>query len=184
MCFYLVHFGSAQRYFDHNHVVCAHLRSCAHPPLLVLHPAPDPWNKAILVITARIRRMGKGNVLTSVCPSVCPRGGVRSSNQQPIGGVSPAGGGQVQPGGGSVQLGWVRSSQGGVQVQPGGGQVQLREGVRSSRGGVSILRPLAGGMPLAFTQEDFLVVYCRNETSEVHCSVRQLIGILKIQRNK
>ena len=32
----------------------------------------------------------------------------------------------------------------------GGGQV--------SPAGVSILRPLASGMPLAFTQEDFLVV--------------------------
>ena len=28
---------------------------------------------------------------------------------------------------------------------------------RGGGGGVSILRPLAGGMPLAFTQEDFLV---------------------------
>ena len=29
--------------FDHNHVVCALLRSCAHPLLLVLNPVPDPW---------------------------------------------------------------------------------------------------------------------------------------------
>ena len=27
------------------------------------------------IFTARIRRMGEGNVLTRVCPSVCPRGG-------------------------------------------------------------------------------------------------------------
>ena len=51
-------------------------------------------------------------------------------------------------GGGQVQLvgGWSgQSADGrGGQVQPGGG--------------VSILRPLAGGMPLAFTQEDFLVL--------------------------
>ena len=42
MCFNLVHFWSAQRFFDRNHVVCAHLHSCAHPQLLVIHPAPDP----------------------------------------------------------------------------------------------------------------------------------------------
>ena len=44
----------------------------------------------------------------------------------------------------------------------GGGQVQLLGGGQSSQGGsvsggVSILCPLAGGMPVAFTQEDFLV---------------------------
>ena len=48
-------------------------------------------------------------------------------------------------GGGQVK---GQSSRGGGQVQPAG------EGVG---GWVSILRPLAGGMPLAFTQEDFLV---------------------------
>ena len=96
-------------------------------------------------------------------------GGVRSSRGVRSswwgGGSGPAswgGVGQVQPGG------WVRSSQGrgvgqvqpvgGVgQVQPGGvGQVQPAGGGQSA-GGVSILRPLAGGMPLAFTQEVFLV---------------------------
>ena len=42
----------------------------------------------------------------------------------------------------------------------GSGQSADREGSGQSAdegGGVSILRPLAGGMPLAFTQEDFLV---------------------------
>ena len=73
---------------------------------------------------------------------------------------TPGGGGGVR----SVQLGgWgVRS------VQPGGGSGQSSRGGQSSWGGgsvqpvggggvVSTLRPLAGGMPLAFMQEDFLV---------------------------
>ena len=68
-----------------------------------------------------------------------PGGGVRVKGQSSWGGVRS----KVNPAGGS---GPAR-----------GGQVQLG-GVRSSQqGGVSILRPLAGGMPLAFTQEDFLV---------------------------
>ena len=78
-----------------------------------------------------------------------PAGGVRSS--QP--------GGQVQPGGGGS------GPAGGGQVQPGGGQVQLAGGV-SQWGGVSILRPLAGGMPLAFTQEVFLIHSLHGEASE------------------
>ena len=45
MWFILVQFWSAQRFFDRNHVVCAHLRSCAHPQLLALHPVPGPWQK-------------------------------------------------------------------------------------------------------------------------------------------
>ena len=40
----------------------------------------------------------------------------------------------------------------------GGGSVQPGGGGQSAGGGVSILRPLASGMPLAFTQEDFLVI--------------------------
>ena len=92
----------------------------------------------------------------SVHQSVCPQGG---------GQVQPAGGGSSQRGGG----GGVRSSRqggggsgpagGGGQVQPGGG------GVRSSwgRGGQPRYDNrrsycyAAGGMPLAFTQEDFLI---------------------------
>ena len=66
-------------------------------------------------------------------------GGVRSVQ---LGG----GGGQVQPAGGGS------GPAAGGQVQPGGGS-------GPAGGGVSILRPLAGGMPLAFTQEDFLVAY-------------------------
>ena len=86
-------------------------------------------------------------------------GGVRSESSR--GGVR-----SVQPGGGQVRAqpgGGVRSepSRGGGQVSPAGGgvrSVQPGGGVRSA-GGVSILRPIAGGMPLAFTQEDFLVFY-------------------------
>ena len=57
------------------------------------------------------------------------------------------GGGQVSPAGGGGQV----SPAGGGSVQPGG--------VSPAGGGVSIFRPLAGSMPLAFTQEDFLVVH-------------------------
>ena len=75
-----------------------------------------------------------------------------------------AGGGQVQlPGGvswqgGQVQLPGEGQSVGGVRSQLVGGR-----GSGPAAGGVSILRPLAGGMPLAFTQEDFLVnitIFC------------------------
>ena len=111
-------------------------------------------------------------------------GGVRSGGGQvqlagggqvQPGGSGPGGGGQVQPGGGQVQLagggGQVQLA-GGGQVQPGGVRSSWRGGVSGPAvgvssswpgggqvqpGGVRILRPLAGGMPLAFTQEDFLV---------------------------
>ena len=66
-----------------------------------------------------------------------------------MGQVQP-GGGQVQPVGGSGPAGVGGSDPaGGGQVQPGGSG--------PAGGGVSILRPLAGGMPLAFMQEDLLV---------------------------
>ena len=78
--------------------------------------------------------MGEGNVF-SLFTLGGGSGGVRSSRGGG-GQVQLAGGGQVQPGGASGPAG------GGGQLQPGG---------------VMILRPLAGGMPLAFTQEDFLV---------------------------
>ena len=79
------------------------------------------------------------------------------------GGSGPARGGQVQPGGvRSSQVG-VRSSWGG-QVQPGGVRSSWRGGARSSwwggGGQVQLAHPLTGGMPLAFTQEDFLVHNC------------------------
>ena len=120
-------------------------------------------------VTARIRRMGK--VMFSVCPHL---GGGGWSGQSSWGGgqVSPARGGrsgessrgegQSSQQGGGGQSSWqvgVRSVQlagGGGSVQPaGGGSVQLE-------GGVSILRPLADSMPLAFTQEDFLVANSLN----------------------
>ena len=92
--------------------------------------------------------------------SLCPHlGGGGSGHSGDRGGVrSSRGGGQVsQPMGGQVQLGGVRSVS-----RWGGGQVQLAggggSGPSADGGVVSILRPLAGGMPLAFTQEDFLVL--------------------------
>ena len=133
------------------------------------------------IVTARIRRMGEGNVLTRVynrikgqmvgrrklayrntparlmlaphtrVTSVHPSTSVHLSTGGRGGSVlSPARGGRskVNPAGGG-------GGEGQRSIQPGGG------GVRSSWGGgggvISILRPLAGGMPLAFTQEDFLV---------------------------
>ena len=93
------------------------------------------------MFTARIRRMGK--VMFSVCSHLGGRG-VRVKGQS-------SRGGQVK--GQSSQRG-VRS-----KVNPAGGG----SGQRSIQPGgerVSILRPLAGGMPLAFTQEDFLVPKC------------------------
>ena len=153
--------------------------------------------------------MGEGNVLTRVCPSVCPQGG--GVGQQGGRGVSwgegwvSQGGGVGQPGGrgGSARgEGWV--SQGGGVGQPGGeGWVSGGEGwVSGGRGGSAmgggvgqpwgggVGQPggrggsatggrggsgpagggsakiehigstccMAGGMPLAFTQEDFLVL--------------------------
>ena len=96
--------------------------------------------------------MGEGNVLTRVCPStnLSVHGG-GESGQRSI----QLGGGQVQPaGGGSGPAGRGGGGQvKGQSSQGGGGQVQSAGG-----GEVSILCPLAGGMPLAFTQEDFLVV--------------------------
>ena len=70
------------------------------------------------------------------------------------------GGGQVQPEGGQVS-----EPTGGGQVQPGGVRSVSQGGGSgpASRGeGVSILRSLAGGMPLAFTQEVFLVIKSKN----------------------
>ena len=84
------------------------------------------------IFTARIRRMGEGNVLTRVCPSVCPQGG---GVGQRMGGV-----GQVQPGGRGGSAGgegWVRSSrEGGVGQLGGRGGSAGGEGwVSRGRGG-------------------------------------------------
>ena len=103
------------------------------------------------IFTARIRRMGEGNVLTCVCPSVCPQGGGQSSRG---GQVSPAGGGvrSVQPGsGGSGQSsrgGGVRSVQlggGSGQVSRGGGSVSWRGGWGEAKIGQQNEYSLHGG---------------------------------------
>ena len=138
-----------------------------------LVPKLKPW---LLPPAYVVRREGNSFTLF-VCPHL--GGGVRSVSRR--GGSGPAGGGSgpASWGGsgpaGGVRSSWrgsgpaggggVRSSRGGqVQLRGGVGQVQPAGGVRSSwqggvsqPGGVSILRPLAGGMPLAFTQEVFLV---------------------------
>ena len=121
------------------------------------------YHQCSRVFTARIRRMGK--VMFSVCSHLggggvrsSQGGGVRSVSRQ--GGSGPAGGGVRSSWGGSgpARGGWVRSSQGGSgQSADGGGQVQPGGGSGPAGRGVSILCPLAGDMPLAFMQEDFLV---------------------------
>ena len=128
-----------------------------------------------VLVTARIRRMGEGNVLTRICPSihdsVCPQGGgsgPAGRGGQVKGQSSP--GGQVQPVGGvrSSCPGWVgvrskvnpagggggqvkgQSSWGGIRskVNPaGGGQVQLVGG--SGPAGWGGVRSSRGGQHLA-----------------------------------
>ena len=72
-------------------------------------------------------------------------------------------------GGGSVQ------PAGGVSPAGGVGQSTSRGGSVQSVGGVvSILCPLAGSMPLAFTQEDFLVTACVRSTTGRYCFHRCL----------
>ena len=123
--------------------------------------------------------MGEGNVFSLFTPG--GGGGVRSSWQGGIrsscrgGGSDPAagggGGGQVQLPGGSGPAGGGGSgpaARGGSGPAAGGGSV-WRGGGQS--GGVSILCPLAGGMPLAFTQEDFLVL-------------RECLYVIRMQKTK
>ena len=80
---------------------------------------------------------------------------------QPGGGSGPAGTGGSGSGPAGGKRGWVRSSRwGGVRsVSRFGG-----DGSGPAGGGVSILRPLAekSGIPLAFTQEVFLVKTIKN----------------------
>ena len=91
---------------------------------------------------------GEGNSFTLL---VCPRGGGQVKGQSSWGG-----GGQVK--GQSRWGGQVKgqSSRGVGSGPAGGGGSGLPSG---GGGGVSILRPVAGDMPLAFTQEDFLVKF-------------------------
>ena len=110
--------------------------------------------KVGLLVTARIRRMGEGNVLSLFTSgwgggSVQPGGGGGQSSQGRGGSVQPVGGGSVQLGG---------------RVSPAGGGVSPAEGERgwvSPAGGGEVSQDrtyyTAGSMPLAFTQEDFLV---------------------------
>ena len=127
---------------------------------LTFHSCDRGQKINVVIFTARVRSTTEGYSFTLL---VCSQGGaqvqlsgggVRSSCWGRGGVRSSCGGGQDQLLGGGVRSscrggissscrGGVRSSQGG-SVQPG-------------VGGVSILHPLAGGMPLAFTQEDFLV---------------------------
>ena len=127
--------------------------------------------------TARIRRMGEGNVLTRVCPSVCPQGeGGGGSGPAGRGGVSPAGGG-----GGQVQLGGVSPSRGGSGPAGGGvrsswgGSVQPG-GVRSSRGGGSASCALLRAVCLLRSRRrTFLLILCLLSTS--FCWVQILLSI-------
>ena len=109
---------------------------------------------------------GWGKVMFSVCSHLGGGGQVQPAGRgcqvQPVGG----GGVRSSRGGGVRSVSWRGGSgqsadKGGGQVsQPkGGGSGPARGGSGPANGGeVSILRPLAGGMPLAFTQADFLVL--------------------------
>ena len=108
----------------------------------------------IQFITARIRRMGEGNVLTRVCPSTnlsVHRGGWvgQVKGQSSPGGQVKCQSSQGGSGQRSIQPGGSGPATGGGQVQPpGGGQVQPRGGVRSShRGGVRSSHPGGGSGP-------------------------------------
>ena len=100
--------------------------------------------------------MGEGNVF-----SLFTSGGGGGQSSRGGGGVSRASGG----GGLSSQWGegGGQSSQWGGSVQPagGGGGVSPASRGGARQGGVSQDRNYytAGGMPLAFTQEDFLVIF-------------------------
>ena len=139
------------------------------------------------VITARVRSTREGNVLTSVCPSihpsVCPRGGypypIMLCNISQNAMRQWGGPGQVPPLGGYPDPPWgvpgppwgVPRPPGGFLDPPGWGgypDPPGGSGVRYPPGGVPSQVPppsqdrrsthyTAGGMPLAFTQEDFLV---------------------------
>ena len=106
----------------------------------------SPKYKIQLLPPAYVRREGNSFTLF-VSPHL--GGGVSQLTQpggsaswgQPAGGGAPAGGGQ--PAGGVSQLGGGSASRGG---QAGGGVSQCTHYT-------------AGGMPLAFTQEDFLVQF-------------------------
>ena len=107
---------------------------------------------------------GWGKVMFSVCSHLGGGGG-----SGPAGGgvrsVSRWGGG----GSGSSWQGGVRSVSrwgGGSGPAGGGGGGSVSGG----GGGVSILRPLAGSMPLAFTQEVFLVSHSLNRVSSTTVS--------------
>ena len=136
------------------------------------------------IFTTRVRSTREGNVLTSVCPSihpsVCPQGGVPISHNAlqhfpecheavggarsgtPPGGVpGPPGGVPGPPGGYPAPRGYP-DPRGGVPGPPGGVPGPPRGGGTRSGTPPSQDRRsthyTAGGMPLAFTQEDFLVV--------------------------
>ena len=106
----------------------------------------------------------------SLCPHLGggqPLGGIRSSwggVRSSWGGWSATGGGQVQGGqplGRGSAAGGVRSSWGGQPL--GGGQVQGGSqplgGGQPRQDNIGSTCYMAGGMPLAFTQEDFLVLF-------------------------
>ena len=114
------------------------------------HRLPTIYSKYFhngIFITARIRRMGEGNVFSLFT----------------LGGVSPAGvGGSVQPGGGSVQLAGGVSPARGVSVQLAGG-VNPAGGVSpASRGeGQSSWRGESAKIGLTTRQAVCLLCSCR-----------------------
>ena len=126
----------------------------SYNPFGLLYMEPSPFNECLFlkfcftgnyhfsrsIITARVRSTREGNVLTSVCPSIHPS-------------VCPQGGGYPYP----IMLcnisqNAMRQWGGGTRTPPGGYQTRPPGQDRRST------HYTAGGMPLAFTQEDFLVL--------------------------
>ena len=131
-------------------------------------------------VSRALRR--EGYVLTRICPSVCPhpgRGGDTPARGTPVGGYPTSGTPNRTWPGGTLARGWGYHTSGTPhQTWPGGGVPHLRypplsdlargvpqlgyPSIRPGRGGGGVY-PTSGngwstavGMPLAFTQEDFL----------------------------
>ena len=119
------------------------------------------WNE---VITARIRRMTEGNVFTlSTIAWGTPfpgldRGGIRKDGSTP----PPRLGRMGYPPTPS-QEGWgtpppIQTWEWGTHTPPPPVQVRSQDGETPNRNSVACTCYVAGGIPLAFTQGDFLVV--------------------------
>ena len=100
----------------------------------------------------------EGNVLTCVCPSVCPQAEGGTPRYLPPSQVSMGGGGTPRYLSPAARSGWE-----GVPPRYLPPQSQVRMGGGSTPRYLPLQPRIyytAGGMPLAFTWEDFLVFIC------------------------